>query len=390
MTNREIIHAILHYESCNQLPIVHFGFLIETLENWHKEGHITKEEINNWTWFGSPIDELIGNKLGFDFDWFNCYMPYRAPFQDIDPPFERKIVKENPDGSREVINHNGVTVIEKDGAGSIPSEVDHLLTDRKSWEEHFLPKLQFSEERILNSQVSTGTRILPFTEGGLDYLKRDDKKKPLGLFCGSLFGRMREWLGLFGSSYLLVDDEALYDEIINTVADLNYKCVKSILEKGAIFDFAHFWEDICFKNGPLVIPSVFNEKVGPHYKRMTELVGSYGIDIVSLDCDGMIDSLIPTWLDNGVNTMFPIEVGTWKASIKPWRQKYGKNIRGVGGMDKKVFALDKTAIDNEIERLKPLVELGGYIPCPDHLIPPDAKWENVRYYCDKMRATFNK
>ena len=115
------------------------------------------------------------------------------------------------------------------------------------------------------------------------------------------------------------------------------------------------------------------------------MLKTYGVEIVSLDCDGMIDSLIPTWLNNGVNTMFPIEVGTWNASIKPWRQKYGKQMRGVGGMNKTVFARDYAEIDAEIERLKPLVELGGYIPCPDHRIPPDAKWENVQYYCEKMR-----
>ena len=108
-----------------------------------------------------------------------------------------------------------------------------------------------------------------------------------------------------------------------------------------------------------------------------------------LDCDGMIDSLIPTWIENGVNIMFPIEVGTWNASIKPWREKYGKELRGVGGMDKKVFAMDYAAIDTEIERLKPLVDLGGFIPCPDHRIAPDAKWENVQYYCEKMRKAFS-
>ena len=43
----------------------------------------------------------------------------------------------------------------------------------------------------------------------------------------------------------------------------------------------------------------------------------------------------------------------------------------------------------EVERLKPLVELGGYIPCPDHRIAPDAKWDLVRYYCDRMRAEFS-
>jgi uroporphyrinogen decarboxylase len=133
---------------------------------------------------------------------------------------------------------------------------------------------------------------------------------------------------------------------------------------------------------------VFGEKVGPHYKRITDLLGDYGIDIVSVDSDGKIDKLVPVWLENGVNTMFPIEVGVWNASIQPWREEYGRELRGVGGMNKNVFAQDYAAIDAEIERLKPLVDLGGYIPCPDHRIAPDAKWENVQYYCDKMRQTF--
>jgi hypothetical protein len=137
-----------------------------------------------------------------------------------------------------------------------------------------------------------------------------------------------------------------------------------------------------------VIPDVFRELVGPHYKRITDLVRAHGIDIISLDCDGMIDALVPVWLENGVNTMFPIEVGTWNASIAPWRKKFGKDLLGVGGMDKKVFAFDRAAVDAEVERLKPLVDLGGFIPCPDHRIPPDAKWELVCYYCERMRATF--
>ena len=82
--------------------------------------------------------------------------------------------------------------------------------------------------------------------------------------------------------------------------------------------------------------------------------------------------------------MFPIEVGTWNASIGPWREKYGRQLRGVGGMNKTLFARDYKAIDQEIERLKALMQLGGYIPCPDHRIAPDAKFENVQYYCEQM------
>lgn len=86
------------------------------------------------------------------------------------------------------------------------------------------------------------------------------------------------------------------------------------------FEYAHFWEDICFNHGPLVNPRVFAELVGPWYRRITDVVHQHGIDIVSLDCDGCIDRLVPIWLENGVNTMFPIEVGTWNASIQPLAQ----------------------------------------------------------------------
>jgi len=53
-------------------------------------------------------------------------------------------------------------------------------------------------------------------------------------------------------------------------------------------------------------------------------------------------------------------------------------------MDKRVFAYGYNEIDQEIERLKPLIALGGFVPCPDHRLPPNSKWENVQYYCEKM------
>lgn len=383
MNHRERAVAILNYKPYDRLPIVHFGFWQETLQKWRNEGHITADEAANWT-DGTPIDKSIGDKLGFDFGWYNCFSPNAS----LSPCFEEKILKVHADGSRELLQYDGTVVMQKDGAGSIPSEIDHTLKDRKSWEKHYLPKLQFSADRILKSKVNTGKVFLDYTGGGLAFLKNPARENPLGLFCGSLFGNIRNWLGVVGASYLSMDDEALFDEIINTVGQLSYQCVEYVLRDGGVFEFAHFWEDICFKNGPLVIPSVFAQKVGPHYKRITDLVGKYGLNIVSLDCDGLIDTLVPIWLENGVNTMFPIEVGTWNASIQPWRQQYGKQIRGVGGMNKVVFAHDYAAIDAEVERLKPLVALGGYIPCPDHRIAPDAKWENVQYYCEKMRKTF--
>lgn len=383
MTMRERCLAVLNYGSYDRLPLVHFGFWNETLDKWALEGYLTEEEAKGWA-DGNPMDAVISEKLGFDGSWYCCLHTATS----LEPEFPRQVLEELPDGGRKVVNKDGVVVLEKSGAVSIPMEIDHLLKTRQDWEEHYLPRLHFHADRVQKALVRVNDKMIPFDEGGRDFLVADNRDYIYGLHCGSLFGRIRDIIGVVGVSYLYADDPDLYDEIINVTAELCYQCTKMALESGAKFDFAHFWEDICFRGGPLVIPSVFEEKVGPHYKRITDLCHKHGINLVSLDCDGCIDALVPIWLENGVNVMFPIEVGAWDASIAPWREKYGKGILGVGGMNKVVFTRDRADVDAEVERLKALVDLGGFLPCPDHRIAPDSKWDNVRYYCDRMRQVF--
>jgi len=370
MTFRENVLAILNYEKYDHLPVVSFGYWDETLQKWAAEGHITQEEAIGYAKYGdnSEADNSVMKRLGFDFNWNSCPGTRNLLF----PNFEKEILEVCADGSQIVRDPLGLIVRENPNIVSIPAEIGTSLVDRESWETLYLPRMQWDEKRVNTEFFKT----LASTEG---------REIPVGLHCGSLMGRIRDMMGVAELSYMYADDEELYAEIIDTVGNLAYKCAEAVLKTGAKFDYAHFWEDICFKNGPLVVPSVFEEYVGPHYKKITDLLKANGINIISVDCDGWIDKLIPIWLENGVNTMFPIEVGTWNASIAPWREKYGKELRGVGGMNKTVFARDYKAIDEEIERLKPLIELGGYIPCPDHRIAPDAKFENVQYYCDKMQ-----
>jgi uroporphyrinogen decarboxylase len=284
-----------------------------------------------------------------------------------------------------------VIVMEKTGITSISTEIDHTLRDRRSWEEIFKPRLEFTPERIRQARAGMGELSVRLAEGydhGIEVLRRHASQEPVALHCGSLLGVIRDWLGLVGLSYLIADDPGLLDEMIETVAELMVQGVSAALATGAQFDYALFWEDMAYKAGPLVSPRIFRDKLGPHYRRITDVLHRHGITIVSLDCDGVIDKLIPTWLENGVNTMFPIEVGTWNASIAPWRERFGRELRGVGGVDKRIFGRDRPAVESEIERQRALVGLGGYLPCPDHRIPGDAKWELVQYYCERMREVF--
>lgn len=387
MTNRQRILAALNYKVYDTLPILHFGFLGETITKWKNEGHLTGDEYRNAMSGDADVRlEGLTKRLGFDLAYHRVFSPNTR----ISPGFETKVIEELPDGSRKISNAWGVVVLQKDGATGIPMEFDHLLKGRKEWDELFLPRMQFNMERVTGAWVNCETDMKPFHAGGLEYLKQPNRENHYLLHCGSLYGAIRDTVGMENLCYMMADDPDLVVEMIDVTAELCYQCTKAALDSGALFDIGHFWEDICFRNGPLVNPKFFAQHVGPHYKRITQLLHSYGINLISLDCDGMIDALLPIWLENGVNVMFPIEVGTWGANIADWRKQYGKQVLGVGGMRKHILAQDYAAIDQEIERLVRLVDLGGFIPCPDHRIADDAIWENVQYYTDALRKALDR
>ena len=141
------------------------------------------------------------------------------------PPFEEKILEEFPDGSRIIRDGQGLICKVKPGTVSIPAEIGTSMTDRKAWEELYLPKLQMSRDRIDFKR--------------LEELKQEPEREiPLGLHLGSFMGNMRNMLGVEQLSYLYVDDEDLYREIVDTLCGLGYACAKEVLETGVKFDYA--------------------------------------------------------------------------------------------------------------------------------------------------------
>jgi len=148
------------------------------------------------------------------------------------------------------------------------------------------------------------------------------------------------------------------------------------------------WEDMCYRDGPLLSPQMVREHMAPHYRAITRLLAEYGIDVVILDCDGKIDELIPIWLEAGVNCHFPIEVGTWNADPLELRRRFGENLLMMGGFDKRILAAGPAAIDAEVERLAPLAEEGGFIPFCDHRVPPDVPLRYYLHYVERAKQVF--
>ena len=80
-------------------------------------------------------------------------------------------------------------------------------------------------------------------------------------------------------------------------------------------------------------------------------------------------------IEAGINVCDPIEVAAGN-DIVAFRRAFGRDMAYRGGVDKRAMAKGGAALRAEIDRLRPVVEDGGYVPGCDHGVPPDVSWSN--------------
>jgi len=208
----------------------------------------------------------------------------------------------------------------------------------------------------------------------------------LGIHCGSMIGIIRNILTFEGLAYATYDYPEMVEDMVETVCVLVEDFLDQVLPH-IDFDYASNWEDICFKNGPIVSVDFFKNVVMPRYKRLSKKLHAAGIDLWYSDCDGDVRPILPYFLEGGINCLFPFEVNGC-AHPAELLKEYGKDLRIMGGVDKIELAKGPQAIKAYLKTLVPLVERGGYIPFCDHRCPPNVKPEDYLYYLDLKEQMF--
>jgi uroporphyrinogen-III decarboxylase len=148
------------------------------------------------------------------------------------------------------------------------------------------------------------------------------------------------------------------------------------------------WEDMCYKNGPMIGPGAFDTFMLPYYR---ELVGflrnELEIPVVGVDTDGNMTLLIEKFVDAGVNLIWPFEVQAGMDVVEVRRQ-WPDQFAIWGGMDKRALFTGREAIKAEVTRVVPtMLEQGGYIPSIDHAVPPEVSLENWEHFLGIVRDT---
>jgi len=354
MTDRERFRNVMNYQPVDRCVYGWgLGAWPETIERWTAEGydpeHPPQFGAGRWVWSGG---------------WF---FP--------NPPFERKVLEED---ERTVlyVNHEGILMRERKDHpySSMPQFVRFPVETREDFR-------RFYRERM---QPDLGARL------GHDYAQHlaahRDRDYPLVIISdrwGGFFGPLRNLVGVERLCMLFYDDPAFVEDMMETTADFIVAMMGQILDHTDV-DVYGFWEDMAYKTGPLIGPEMLREFALPRYRRVVEFVQSRGVEFVSLDSDGDITSLIPVWLEAGINILYPFEVQCGMDVLEV-RREYGRELRMWGGLDKRAIAWGPEAIDAELRRVRPLVEEGGYIPAPDHSLPPDVSYANYCYFMEQLR-----
>lgn len=353
------------------------GMWPETLDRWYREGLNLSHKFPLPTdWGAIKHDEylrvLVRHFRMDRLDYLRQAVVSGYTESPFCPPFERQVLKE--DGvTRIVRGQDGI--IQKEfieyETSSMPQYLRFPVENRKDFLE-LLPRLDPDHPDRLNDLWQIICQ---------NYATRDF---PAGLTICGAFGHPRNLMGIENLCTAYYEQSSLVHQILEQWVDF-YCRLASRVYQDLPFDFVLIWEDMAYKGGSLISPRLVREFMLPYYRTLIDHVRKLGCEVIIVDSDGDVSELVPLFLTAGVNAMLPFEVQAGM-DIRHFRQKYGKNLAIIGGIDKRLLVNMGDPLKVEIEqKVLPLIKEGGYIPCLDHTVPPDVSLGNFSDYLALLR-----
>jgi uroporphyrinogen decarboxylase len=364
MSAKERFQLVMHFRKPDRLPFIPEGLV----------GH-WRETINRWYGEGLPIGMTLEDY--FHFDSVESVPIDQGPI----PRFVSRVIKENS-RYRIQVDENGIITKRtlSHSFNRMPQFLEFPVKDFHDWENI---KKRFDSNDVRRYPKNWGEELFEYYNASNSIINMGHlnvlTEKSSGHLKG-FFGQARNFLGLERLLKYFYKQPRLVHEIMDFWCDFLIEITAKSVEKIKM-DYVTIWEDMAYKNGPLISPRLFREFMLPNYKKLTDFLKKNGIDIIFVDSDGNIDKLIPLFLEGGANGILPLEVTAGEDALA-LRKKY-KKLLLIGNLDKRALIQGKKAIQIELESKLPyLIKEGGYIPHVDHATSPDVCFDNFKYYCN--------
>jgi uroporphyrinogen decarboxylase len=371
MTPRQRYIAALTFQQPDRVPFTPGGGRKSTREAWRRQGlpaGVTDIE--------GHVRQIIGLPPGPKIE----VGPINVDFRMI-PQFEEKVIERRPGAA----GARGTLVVQ-DWKGNICEISDEFDTS------YLRDAIDFVTRSWIKCPVETRAdwedmkkRYDPDDPRRLpgDFLDRAAKLKdrdwPVGMSWSGPFWQLREWLGFENLCMLLIDDPAWVREMVEFWDDFVARLLGRVL-RHYVPDSVTINEDMAYKVKPMISPAMARQFLAPSWRRWGDICRRAGVPIIDVDSDGYVGDLIPVWIESGINCNDPLEVAAGN-DLPAYRRQYGTKMAYRGGVDKRAMAAGGQTLRREIDRLRPVIEAGGYIPSCDHGIPSDVSWPNFLDYC---------
>ncbi len=372
MNSRERNIKTLLFDKPDRIPLQPGGGRESTLERWHAEG--LPADVKNY-------DQYAYRQAGGNLDWPAPHSPAGVGFScefRMMPEFETKVI-ERRENSQVVQDWKGniceigleYTPEYLGGKGSKKFDfvtrrwIKCPVENRADWLEMKKRYDVFSPGRLPENPAERGKML-----ASRNWFLSQPIYGP--------FWQLREWLGFENLCVMFYDDPALVGEMIAFWDDFISKLLRRAFEF-VVPDCVHVSEDMAYKSFSMISPDMAKKYLLPVWQHWGEIIRGAGVPVYAMDSDGFIGELIPLWIEAGINACDPIEVAAGN-DINAFRRKFGRNMAYRGGVDKRAMARGGRTIVDEINRVRPVIDDGGYIPGCDHGIPPDVSWPNFVEY----------
>jgi len=376
MDSREKFHAVMERQENPSILKAEFAYWAGTIRRWLAEGLPEVKPVSGNILDSEPIrgsKAVSPQNAGrvdvnvmeyFDLDSYLEKFPF-----DISPLLEQEIISEDSSYRIYKDSFGLVNKISKRHPG-IPMVLEYPVKDRKSfrkyisaYDEDFSKRLPPGFDRLAQALKE---RDFPIRLGG----------NPFGFsfLARHLMGEVGFMMGMYDDPRLIKDFNQFYLDFVMKYWDI-------ILRK-VDMDCIFILEDIAYRSGSFISKEMFDEFLKPYYIRFIDYLSQHRIKNIFVDCDGLIEELIPLWIDVGITGIFPIEAVN---DLEKIRRDY-PDLDLLGGFDKRVLfeGSDRQKIDEELEKTKRVMDKGGYIPHIDHAVSEDVTWENFKYYRNRL------
>ena len=385
MNSRQKFLSVMNFEKNAVIPKTEFAYWAGTIRDWFNQGlpkvkDIPENILNSESVRGSkPLSPEYSDEVDHNVAQYFNLDSYLEKFPiDYSPMLKSGIIEENEE-YRIFTDKYGLTnkVLKK--KSSTPMVIDYPIKNKNDFYNYI----------SLYDNSSKG--ILKRLPQDFDRLSSDlkDRDFPIRL-GGNPFGfsfLARHLMGEVTFMLSMYDDPDMLKEFNEYYLKLTKDYWSAILDKIEI-DCIFILEDIAYRSGSFISKQMFDTFMKPYYVKLIDFLKQYRVQNIFVDCDGLIDELIPLWIDAGVTGLFPFEAVN---DIVQIRQNYPK-LKMMGGFNKKALfaSSSRQDIDSELDRVFKVMKTGGYIPHIDHAVSEDVTWDNFKYYREKLDSLIDR